>query len=340
MPDLPFRYDRHVFLPRLDLWLDSRQPRDFAFVSHAHSDHTGRHRRVLLSERTWTLFQHRLYPGRPAGAAGRRGSQPVSLPFHTPWTLGGQEVELLPAGHVLGSAQLLVRQDDGTRLVYTGDLKLTARPTAEPAATPRCDVLVIESTFGRPQYRFPPPSEVRAQLYAEVERGLAEGRVPVAFAYSLGKAQEATNLLAAGGYRVLVHPAVAAINRLYEAHGVALGPWQPLPAADLAGAVLVLPPRRQRGDPIPFLPAGVRARTIMLTGWALDRAARYRYGVDAAIPLSDHADWTELLAYVERAQPRRVFTVHGFPEFAAHLRAGGIEATHLPDHQPTLFDGL
>lgn len=376
MPALPFHYDKQVYLPELDLWLDSTQTRDFAFVSHAHSDHTGRHRRVLLSAATRALYEHRL--GRP-----RRERQTHALPFHQPLAFDDQEITLLPAGHVLGSAQLALRRADGRRLVYTGDLKLAVRPTAEPAEVPRCDFLVIESTFGQPRWRFPDLAAVTAELRRLIDGAVAQERTPVVLAYTLGKAQEATLLLCAAGYRVLAHPAVAAINRLYEAQGVALGAWEPLPlragsttgdrrspesapgapgiaplantrddgakpsaadavlrdSADARAAVYLLPPPYRRGAPLPYLPPGARTFTILLTGWAVDPRTRYRYGVDAAVPLSDHADWPELVEYVARAQPSVVYTVHGFPDFAAHLREQGVEAYHLPDHQPTLFDG-
>ncbi len=345
--DVPyFRYDRHVFLPGPGMWLDSTQPRDLAFISHAHSDHTARHRRVLLTESTWLMYQHRTGSGRrsaPAGggAVARRSlppSQPITLDFHTPHVLGGHELELLPSGHVLGAAQLSITFGDGARLVYTGDFKLRPGPTAEAAQVPRCDVLVMETTFGHPRYRFPPPDQVREQLVTVITRCLENGRVPVVLAYSLGKAQEATRLLTDHGFRVAAHPAVAAINRLYEQRGTALGPWEPLGRRIEAGAVLVAPPDARHGWQFSRLQADQHLHTIMLTGWAIDSSACYRYRVDDVVPLSDHADWDELVQYVEQAQPRAVYTLHGFPEFASYLRSRGIEATHLPPHQPPLMD--
>ena len=333
MDALPFRFDRHVYLPALNLWLDSTTPRPFGFVSHAHSDHAARHRKVLLSATTRAFYQHRM-----GSRAARWGAEAVALPFHTPLAVGGNEVELLPSGHVLGSAQLAIRWADGTRLVYTGDFKLRAGPTAEAATVPHCDALIMEATFGQPRYHFPSLDEICERLYMAIDRALADGRVPTVLAYSLGKAQQATHLLAQRGYRVLVHPAVAAINRLYAAQGTDLGPWEEYRPHDVTGSVIVCPPQAKLALPTSN---GTEPRLlrIMLTGWGIDPRARYRYGVDEVIPLSDHADWPELLEYVERAAPRRVFTVHGFPHLASYLRSQGIEATHLPDHQATLFDG-
>jgi hypothetical protein len=67
-----------------------------------------------------------------------------------------------------------------------------------------------------------------------------------------------------------------------------------------------------------------------VTGWALDPGTLYRMGVDAVIPLSDHADYAGLLAHVEAVAPQRVLTLHGFAqEFARDLRRLGIEAWAL-----------
>jgi Cft2 family RNA processing exonuclease len=133
------------------------------------------------------------------------------------------------------------------------------------------------------------------------------------------------------GYPVRVSPEVARFAEVYRQFGVDLGDYQVDDGAVAPGSVLVAAPGPTRnGWP-------KRARTLYLSGWALDRSAKYRLGVDEAIPLSDHADFAELVAFVEDCQPTRVYTTHGPAAFADHLRRLGFDARHLGDHQPALF---
>ena len=68
----------------------------------------------------------------------------------------------------------------------------------------------------------------------------------------------------------------------------------------------------------------------MVTGWGMDDSARYRYGVDEIIPLSDHADYPDLLNFVEQVSPKVIYTMHGYDkDFAADLRRLGHEAWTL-----------
>src|SRR5205823_8240804 len=98
---------------------------------------------------------------------------------------------------------------------------------------------------------------------------------------------------------------------------------------DLGGKVLICPPSANRSRMLEKIP---RKRVAMISGWAVDPNAIYRYQVDAAFPLSDHADYDDLLHYVELVGPKRVFTLHGFAaQFARDLRARGIEAWALTE---------
>ena len=145
---LDFQFIRGgVLLPQLGLWLDPQERqigRERVFVSHAHSDHTGRHREVILTEPTARLMQARL-GGRRIEHRLRFGERREfahdDLPFH---------LTLLPAGHILGSAMAFV-EVGGKSLLYTGDFKLKPGLTAEPCAPCRADILIMETTFGRPK---------------------------------------------------------------------------------------------------------------------------------------------------------------------------------------------
>jgi putative mRNA 3-end processing factor len=306
------------------LHLDARRRVECAFVSHAHGDHIGRHDRTIATAPTLDLMRHRL------GEPRRRPTEALPARCRAPFGLGELTLELFAAGHVLGSAQLRVTRD-GRSVGYTGDLCTEPTHAAEPAEVMPCDVLVMESTFGHPRYAFPPKDEVLHAVRRFVDDALADGVTPVLLGYALGKAQEILKYLSDRGYRCRAHPAVHAVNRLYEANGVALPNVRPLgPEGPEPGEVVVAPPHLARSHAM----RGVgRRRTAILTGWAIDGARWFR-GVDAAFPLSDHADFPSLLRYAKATGAARVFTVHGFVEpLAAALRKEGIRAEPLRAQQ-------
>jgi Cft2 family RNA processing exonuclease len=308
-------YRDGVWLPQIGWWLDARRSQARSFVSHAHSDHIASHREIVCSAGTARFLQIR----RP----GRRIMH--ELPFgQTEQLTADATVTLHPAGHIRGSAQCLLEHPEHGRLLYTGDFKLRPGRTAEPCASPRADVLIMETTFGRPHYCLPPVDEVRAALVEFCHRTLADGATPVLFSYSLGKSQELLGELGGTGLPVMLHPETLRLTRVYEELGVALPPYWAFDPAALPGHVVICPP--QAGTS-PFLRQIGPRRTAVVTGWALDRGAVYRYRCDAAFPLSDHADFPDLLRFVAAVQPRRVLTLHGFAQdFARTLRARGIEA--------------
>ena len=134
------------------------------------------------------------------------------------------------------------------------------------------------------------------------------------------------------------------MNTLYEQQGVHLGPTRPYAAADFHGkraidlaerGVLVAPPQVARGG---FVTKFNNPCRIMMSGWALNPGSQYRYGVDHALPLSDHADFDELLELIDRVRPKKVYTHHGFRDFPGQLQQRGIDAVLArPDNQLMLF---
>jgi Cft2 family RNA processing exonuclease len=323
----PFRFERGaVHLPELALWLDAHDARsadEWAVVSHAHSDHIARHRRVILTEPTAGLLRQRL--------GGQREERVLRFGERTAFRepRGDFALTLLPAGHILGSAMVLVEWSGGS-LLYTGDFRLRASPACEPCeftAARGCDWLVMETTFGRPEYVFPPTAEILGSLLEFCREALAAGETPVLLGWTLGKAQELLCLLSDSGLRVAVHASVLPLARIYEQCGVRLGTYEAFHARHSKDHVLICPPT--------FAQSTERAalgpcRLAVATGWAIDSSCKYRSGVDAAFPLSDHADFNELVEFVRQVRPRRVFTTHGFAtDFAATLRDLGFDAEAL-----------
>ena len=304
-----------VWLPQIEWWLDARFPQHRSFVSHAHSDHIAPHREILCSAGTSRLMQARM-PGQRIEHV---------LPFgQTEQLTASCAVSLHPAGHIHGSAQSLFTHDTFGTLLYTGDFKLRPGRSAEACATPRADVLIMETTFGRPHYVFPPTQQVLADIAAFCHGCLEDGDTPVLFGYSLGKSQELLCGLAEARIPVMLHPQTLRLTRIYEELGITFPAYREFNAAELAGHVVICPPQANQSA---FLKRIPRRKTAVVTGWAMDPGAIYRYQCDAAFPLSDHADYPDLLRFVAAVQPKRVFTLHGFTqEFALTLRERGIEA--------------
>ncbi len=321
MPEpILIRHDKGLWLPEADLWLDPRESRERAFVSHAHSDHFAPHLWTLCSRVTRRLIGSRY---------GNQSQRKLHTPdWDEPYEERGHLFRLLPAGHIFGSAMLHVtRLRDGASLLYTGDFKLRQGLTSERTQLRPADTLVMETTFGLPKYRFPPSGQVIATILAFAQETLEGGGIPVLLGYSLGKAQEILAALGETELPVMLHPSVTRLARVYdELRGTPIR-WKPFHAENAQGHVLIFPPSAGRSVALRKL-KGVR--TAMLSGWALDPGARFRYQVDKAFPLSDHADYGELLKCVEEVQPRWVYTVHGYAsEFARDLRMRGWDAWSL-----------
>ena len=309
-------FENGIHIKDTGLWLDARRKADFCFVSHAHADHAVKHTEILVTKETARFFEHRL---------GKAKSN--ILEYNRPKRFKGVKVELFPSGHILGGAQILIEKG-GTRIVYTGDFKLRKSLTAKKAEIKRCDILIMESTFGLPQYKFPHPREIQAQMTEFVEDAQAKGKIPIFLAYSLGKAQEAMKILSNRGFKLCVHGTIYNIAKIYEEFGVKFKNYQHYQAGNLEGRVLIAPPWVKRSRMIENIP---RKRLAILTGWAMDPGAKDYYGVDETIPLSDHADFSELIQYVKKAQPEKIYTVHGFTEFVKFLREEGFDAEPLKE---------
>lgn len=329
LPLISVRFHRGVELPAHSLWLDPWDRKDFAFVSHAHSDHIGNHAETILSAPTARLMRERIGSKRARKRSSRRPSERIEhiLEFGTPFDVRGLQVTLLPAGHIFGSAQVFI-EAGGPSLLYTGDFKLRPGLSAEPAQWRQAGTLVMETTFGLPRYRFPATAEVMEQMVRFCAEGLERGETPILLGYSLGKSQEILCALARAGLAPMLHEAVFRMTEIYRElqPGFPCG-YEKLDPERVAGKVLICPPGADRSA---LLAPIRRRRTAVLTGWAAEPGARFRYGCDAAFPLSDHADYDDLIRYVELVNPARVLTLHGFAsEFAADLRRRGIEAWAL-----------
>ncbi|MET0179541.1 MAG: ligase-associated DNA damage response exonuclease [Novosphingobium sp.] len=285
-----------------DAWIDPARPVDRALVTHGHADHArGGHGRTFATPATLAIMKLRYQT--EAGAAPIAYGESVAL-------AGGVRATFVPAGHVLGSAQILL-EHAGERVVVTGDYKRRPDPTCPPFEAIRCDVFVTEATFGLPVFRHPPIAGEIARLLAAREAN--PERCVLVGAYALGKAQRLIAELRAAGYGapVFLHGAMERMCRLYEDFGVPLGDLRPVAGetkAALAGQIVVCPPSalndrwsRRLPDPI----------TAMASGWMRVRQRARQRNVELPLVISDHADWDELTGTIAEVNPRESWITHG-----------------------------
>ena len=333
-PRIEFRVgDLHI--PELGLWLDPHEPQlgpEKVFVSHAHSDHVAAHREVILSAPTAKLMQARV--------PGERDEHILNFGETREFGNGTKSfnITLLPAGHIFGSAMALVEFERET-LLYTGDFKLRRGLSAEPCEPRKADIMIMETTYGRSQYVFPATADVLKGVIRFCREALDNDETPVLLGYSLGKSQEILCGLADAGLPLMLHGSVYKLTQIYEQFGQCFPKYERYEAGAAGGKVLLCPPNVINSAMLRNLG---KTRTAILTGWAVDPNCRFRYQCDTAFPLSDHADFPDLVEMVKRVQPKKVYTLHGFAaDFAQTLRHLGYEAQALSqDEQLALAIGF
>jgi Cft2 family RNA processing exonuclease len=300
---MEIHFQSGIYLPEIDLWLDPTRPQERAVVSA--SDHVGKHDQFIVTPGTAALLRHRYRP---------RGRM-ATLEFGERQDFGSFALTLLPAGHVLGSAQALV-EHRGERLLTPRRPQALAEPNGG-ARERRRRALIVESTFGKPRYVFPPAGEVIAGILAFCRNALEQGETPVLLPIRSARGRSAARVTGAG-FEIALHGTTFGVTQVYAGLGIEFPVHEHLERCELRGRVLICPPQTKRAAIFATIS---RPRTAFVTGWAVDRATRWRYGVDAAFPLSDHADYDDLVEYVRRVNPKRVYTVFGFDgKFAADLR--------------------
>jgi putative mRNA 3-end processing factor len=309
-----------IKLNAAELWLDAQRKVDFSFVSHGHADHLKKHKKIIATPVTARFHQLR------QGAADF-----TLLEFGQTLQLNDLTIELYPAGHILGSAMIRV-QREGCSLLYTGDFKMQPGMTCEPIVAPQADILIMESTYGHPDYVFNRSRDSMAgELFDFVNGCFRQAGAAVVLAYSLGKSQEAMKLLGDQGFNVQVHHSAWELAEIYAEFGVRFSNcrlWDERPLA--AGDVLVLAPHLVRTRLSRLLG---RHRTVLLSGWG-NGFNPMRNSADHVIPFSDHADFAELFQFIDQVQPQRIYTTHGPEEYPLLLQERGYPAERLALESP------
>jgi putative mRNA 3-end processing factor len=288
-----------------DCWIDPSEPVARALVTHGHADHArGGHGETLATPATLAIMELR-YQTRE-GAVPVEYGEAIKLP-------GGVEATYIPAGHVLGSAQILL-EHAGERVIVTGDYKRRADPTCPPFEVTPCDIFVTEATFGLPVFCHPPIEQETGKLLKALHDH--PDRCVLVGAYALGKAQRLIAELRAAGHRepIYLHGAMERMCRLYEDFGVDLGELRLVSdhtKAEMRGSVVVCPPSALNDRWSRRLPEPI---TAMASGWMRVRQRARQRNVELPLVISDHADWGELTRTIEEVDPVETWITHGREE--------------------------
>ena len=199
----------------------------------------------------------------------------------------------------------------------------------------QAEILIMESTFGDPKFVFPKRWVIIERLVKFIDKCFQNGIVPVVMGYALGKAQEIIKILTDLDYQVSIHATIEPFVKVYEQHGIKFKNYQVFRGEDIRGRVLVIPPHLSKSHSVKKI---WKTKKLILTGWAISPEARYRFNADEALPFNDHADFEQLLDYVNMVQPRQVFVTHGSNNFIHYLRREGFQANPLKEtSQLSLF---
>ena len=297
-----------------DAWVDPSRPVARALVTHGHADHArGGHGGTVATPETLAIMALRYQTGE-----GPDGGDTTPVAYGETVKLPGDvQATYLPAGHVLGSAQILL-EHAGERIICTGDYKRRADPTCPPFEVTPCDIFITEATFGLPLFTHPPIEDEMAKL---LDRLAAHpDRCVLIGAYALGKAQRVIAELRAAGHAdpIYLHGAMEKMCRLYQEHGVDLGELRLVSdhtKEDMRGSIVVCPPSALNDRWSRRLPEPI---TAMASGWMRVRQRARQKNVELPLVISDHADWDELTGTIEEVSPREVWVTHGREDALLH----------------------
>lgn len=298
-----------LYCSEIGIYIDPVKPVEKAIITHGHADHArSGHGAVLATRQTLDIMAIRY----GKNFCGRE----QALGYGEKLLLGAVEVSLHPAGHVLGSAQVLL-QKGGERIVVSGDYKRQSDPTCMPFEVVPCDTFVTEATFGLPVFRHPSAQMEVAKLISSLN--LFPDQAHLVGAYALGKAQRVIAELRVAGYDkvIYLHGALEKLTAYYQEQGIQLGPVETVGkrGKELAGEMIMCPPgqlsdrwARRFGDPI----------TALASGWMRVRARAKQRGAELPLIISDHADWDDLCQTILETGAQNIWVTHGAEEALVH----------------------
>ena len=274
-----------------DFYLDPKQPVEKAVISHAHADHAvSGNNEVFCTEATAAFMQLRY---------GKNSAKVFNIVgYHQPFVISGVIITFISAGHMLGSAQVLMEYE-GAKYLYTGDYKIQPDATCDPIEWVQADVLITESTFADPEVLHPDPI-VEIKKLNDIKINILLG------AYGLGKSQRLIQMINeyAPQKTILVHHRIMPVNSIYEKLGYSPGKYQ------MYGRKLMKEQKEYVYIVPPFtFDSYINAKGVkrlFASGWK-----NLQVNLNDTLFISDHVDWNDILEAVKQVEPKQLWTLHG-----------------------------
>jgi len=315
-------YKDGIHLKGTGLWFDSKKKTDLTFISSADIEKFTAPEKIIATPETIKLLGNKV-----------RRAVLLSCPYNRPFTLGNLQVELIPSGHMLGSAQMVVDKGDKT-LIYAGDIYTGELPSAKPLNVRACDVLVLKCCNG-PDSMLPSIKKSLENLILFIEKSFSSDAIPIILVSPLGIGQDLIKLLGDKGYKLALHPSTHQVTKVYESFGINFGDYEQLNPANIENRVVIIPNGQIDSDEIKKI-NDKRIAIITEKNWKDktsddDSVTNFKF--------SSNAGYEDLIKYVDQVRPIKVYLIDKYANvFAKTLESKGYETIVL--EKPTQLNLL
>ena len=295
--------NHQLFIKDINVHIDPIFPKKTAIITHGHADHARYgHDHVIATRQTIDIMQIRY---------GEKCAKKFTpLRYGQKYSIKNYDFTLYPAGHILGSAQVLIEKNDH-RLVITGDYKVGKDDTCKNFKLLKCDTLITEATFGLPIFQHPDPKDEILKLIRSVK--INKFNSHIVGAYALGKAQRVMSLLRQQNYNdiIYIHGSLEKLCKYYLKENINIGKFEKVSLRDKSfyeGKIIIAPPsalrdRWSRRFPNPII--------CMASGWMTVKQRAKQQGIELPLVISDHSDWNELLDTIKKSEAKNILVTHG-----------------------------
>ena len=320
-----------IYCSQGDFYIDPWRPVDKALITHGHADHARfGSKKYLCTDIAAPVIRHRL------------GNVAIeTIPYEKELSLNGVNVSFYPAGHVPGSAQILI-EIKGERWVVSGDYKVVDDGLSTPFKPIKCHSFISECTFGLPAFNWSPQEIVFKEINSWWHQCISDGLTPILAAYGLGKAQRLIAGLDTNIGPILTHGAIEKTNQIMRDQKIAIPETflatSKLDLVNFKNAIVLAPPSALSTS---WVKKFGKISTGYASGWMAIRGIKRRRAADKGFVISDHADWNGLNLAIKETEAEKIFVTHGYTDsFSKWLQFKGLNASVVKTEFTTTEDDI